>query len=143
MAGAAGHRPCGGVLVLGRIECTTGPHWRGINGLAERGCPGALETRVPLSMVWVSMPSWWLTRLKRQRAARRSHSCTSTGADMAGVRVTIPGDAGGTKTAQMHHAVANHWRLAMEAKERAARPKPVPVQRRTFAHIRDWREVIK
>src|ERR1700730_885768 len=35
MAGAAGHRPCGGVLVLGRIECTTGPHWRGINGLAE------------------------------------------------------------------------------------------------------------
>jgi hypothetical protein len=34
MAGAAGHRPCG-VLVLGRIECTTGPHWRGINGLAE------------------------------------------------------------------------------------------------------------
>jgi len=46
MAGAAGHRPCDGVLVLGRIECTTGPHWRGINGLAERKGPGALETRV-------------------------------------------------------------------------------------------------
>jgi hypothetical protein len=61
MAGAAGHRPCGGVLVLGRIECTTGPHWRGINGLAERGCPGALETRVPLGQFEAS----WLGSLGR------------------------------------------------------------------------------
>lgn len=59
---------------------------------------------------------------------------------MSNVRIRIPGDAGGTKTAQMHHAVANEWRLAMEAKDRAARPKPKPAPRRTFAHIRDYRE---
>jgi len=33
--------------------------------------------------------------------------------------------------------------MAMEAKERAARPKPKPVKRRTFNHIRDYREVTK
>jgi hypothetical protein len=62
---------------------------------------------------------------------------------MASVRIKISGDPGTTKTAQMHHAVANHWRMAMEAKDRAARPKPKPVQRRTFAHLRDYRDVIK
>jgi hypothetical protein len=54
--------------------------------------------------------------------------------------IKIPGSFGETKTAQMHHTVANHWRMAMEAKERAARPKPKPAARRTFAHIRDYRE---
>ncbi len=34
--------------------------------------------------------------------------------------------------------VADHWRRAMEAKE-ASKPKPKPAQRRTFAHIRDYR----
>jgi hypothetical protein len=62
---------------------------------------------------------------------------------MASVRIRIPGDAGGTKTDQMHHAVADHWRRAMEAKAQASKPKPKPAQRRTFAHIRDYRDVIK
>ena len=60
---------------------------------------------------------------------------------MASVYIKISGDPGTTKTAQMHHAVANHWRMAMEEKDRAARPKPKPVKRRTFAHIRDYRDV--
>jgi hypothetical protein len=60
---------------------------------------------------------------------------------MGHVRIKIPGDAGGTKTAHMHHAVADGWRRAMEAKALAERPKPKPAQRRTFAHIRDYREV--
>jgi hypothetical protein len=62
---------------------------------------------------------------------------------MASVRIKIPGDAGGTRTAQLHHTVANHWRMAMEAKDRAARPKPKPIQRRTFNHLRDYRDAIK
>jgi hypothetical protein len=62
---------------------------------------------------------------------------------MAKVQIRVPGDAGGTKTAQLHHTVANHWRMAMEAKDRAARPKPQAVKRRTFAHLRDYRDVIK
>ena len=62
---------------------------------------------------------------------------------MATVQIRIPGSFGETKTAQLHHTVAEHWRRAMEAKDRAARPKPKPVQRRTFAHIRDYREVIE
>jgi hypothetical protein len=62
---------------------------------------------------------------------------------MASVGIKIHGDPGNTKTAQMHRAVAEHWRRAMEEKERAARPKPKPVPRRTFAHLRDWRETIE
>jgi hypothetical protein len=62
---------------------------------------------------------------------------------MAGIRITIPGNAFGTKTARMHRAVADHWRVAMESKDRASRPKPKPVKRRTFAHLRDYRDVIK
>ena len=62
---------------------------------------------------------------------------------MASVRIKIPGSFGETKTSQLHHAVANHWRMAMEAKDRASQPKPKPAQRRTFAHIRDYREVMK
>jgi hypothetical protein len=62
---------------------------------------------------------------------------------MAKVHIRISGAAGETKTAQLHHAVANHWRMAMEAKDRASRPKPKPVQRRTFAHLRDYRDVTK
>jgi hypothetical protein len=62
---------------------------------------------------------------------------------MASVRIKIHGDPGNTMTAQMHRAVADHWRRAMEAKDLASRPKPKPVQRRTFAHLRDWRETIK
>ena len=58
---------------------------------------------------------------------------------MGHVRIKVPGDGGKTKTAQMHRAVADGWRRAMEAK----RPKPKPAQRRTFAHLRDYRNVIK
>ena len=62
---------------------------------------------------------------------------------MASVRIKIHGDPGTTKTAQMHRAVADHWRRAMEAKAQAKKPKPKPAQRRTFAHLRDYRDVIK
>jgi hypothetical protein len=62
---------------------------------------------------------------------------------MASIHVKIAGAAGETRTAHMHRAVADHWRRAMEAKDLASRPKPKPVQRRTFPHIRDYREVIK
>ena len=62
---------------------------------------------------------------------------------MGHVRIRIPGAAGETMTAKLHHTVADHWRRAMEAKDLASRPKPKPAQRRTFAHIRDYREVIK
>jgi hypothetical protein len=62
---------------------------------------------------------------------------------MGHIRVKLPGTAGGTMTARLHRAVADHWARAMEEKARAARPKPKPVQRRTFAHIRDYREVIR
>jgi hypothetical protein len=62
---------------------------------------------------------------------------------MASVRIKVPGDAGGTRTAQMHHAVADHWRRAMEAKDRVNKPKKPAQVRRTFAHIRDFREVMK
>jgi hypothetical protein len=62
---------------------------------------------------------------------------------MGNVRIRIPGDGGKTKTAQMHHAIADGWRRAMEAKDLASRPNPKPAQRRTFAHIRDYREVTK
>jgi hypothetical protein len=53
---------------------------------------------------------------------------------MASIKVKIAGSAGETRTARMHHAVADQWRRAMEAKDLASRPKPEPVQRRTFAH---------
>lgn len=62
---------------------------------------------------------------------------------MGHYRVKIPGDGALTKTARLHRAVANEWWRAMEAKDRAARPKPKPVRRRTFAHIRDYREVMR
>jgi hypothetical protein len=62
---------------------------------------------------------------------------------MAGVRIKVPGDPGGTKTAHLHRAVADEWRRAMDAKAVAERPKPKPVKRRTFAHIRDYREAIE
>ena len=62
---------------------------------------------------------------------------------MGHVRIRIPGDGGKTKTAQMHRAVADGLRRAMEAKDQAKRPKPKPAQRRTFAHIRDYRDAIK
>jgi hypothetical protein len=60
---------------------------------------------------------------------------------MASVRIKISGDAGQTKTAQLHRAVADHWRRAMEAKDRANKPKTPAKVRRTFAHLRDYREV--
>jgi len=62
---------------------------------------------------------------------------------MSNFRIKIPGSVDETKTSQLHHAVADHWRRAMEAKDLASRPKPKPAQRRAFAHIRDYREVIK
>jgi hypothetical protein len=82
MAGAAGHRPCGGVLVLGRIECTTGPHWRGINGLAERKDPGALETRV--QRIVGQFEASWLGSLGRLGwlVIRAFHANLLIGADL-------------------------------------------------------------
>ena len=82
MAGAAGHRPCGGVLVLGRIECTTGPHWRGINGRAERKDPGALETRV--QRVEGQFEASWLGSLWRLGwlVIRAFHANLLIGADL-------------------------------------------------------------
>lgn len=61
---------------------------------------------------------------------------------MGNIRIKISGHPADTKTARMHQAVAAHWRLAVEEKERAARPKPKAVKRRTFAHIRDYRNLI-
>jgi hypothetical protein len=62
---------------------------------------------------------------------------------MASIRIRIHGDPGTTKTAQMHRAVADHWRRAMEAKAQANKPKTPAKVRRTFAHLRDYREVMK
>ena len=60
---------------------------------------------------------------------------------MSSARIKVPGIAGQieAKAARVHNAVAAEWQRAMEAK----RPKPKPAKRRTFAHIRDYREVIR
>jgi hypothetical protein len=62
---------------------------------------------------------------------------------MGHFRVKIPGDGAQTKTARLHRAVAHEWWRAMEAKERANKPKKKPAARPTFAHIRDYREVLR
>jgi hypothetical protein len=60
---------------------------------------------------------------------------------MAGVSIKVPGEGGKieARAARLRAAVVAEMDRAMEAK----RPKPKPVKRRTFAHIRDYREVTK
>ena len=60
---------------------------------------------------------------------------------MGHVRIRIPGVAGKieARAARVHSAVVAELERVMAAK----RPKPKPPQRRTFAHIRDYREAIK
>jgi hypothetical protein len=60
---------------------------------------------------------------------------------MGHVRIKIPGVAGKieARAARMSRAVREEWERAMAAKAQAT---PAKV-RRTFAHIRDYREVIK
>jgi hypothetical protein len=60
---------------------------------------------------------------------------------MAGVRIRVPGEGGKieARAARLRAAVVAEMDRVMAAK----RPKPKPAPRRTFAHIRDYREVIK
>jgi hypothetical protein len=60
---------------------------------------------------------------------------------MAGVRIRIPGEGGKieARAARMQRAVVAEWERAAAAKL----PKPKPVPRRAFAHIRDYRDAIK
>jgi hypothetical protein len=60
---------------------------------------------------------------------------------MAGVRIRVPGEGGKieARAASLRAAVI----AEMDRVTAAKRPKPKPAQRRTFAHIRDYREVIK
>jgi hypothetical protein len=56
-----------------------------------------------------------------------------------GVRIRVPGVAGKieARALRMHRAVVAELDRVTAAK----RPKPKPAQRRTFAHLRDYREV--
>jgi hypothetical protein len=58
-----------------------------------------------------------------------------------GYRIKIPGVAGKieARALRTHNAVVAELDRVMLAK----RPKPKPAPRRTFAHIRDYREVMK
>jgi hypothetical protein len=60
---------------------------------------------------------------------------------MAGVSIKVPGVAGKieARAFRTQRAVVAEMDRVMAAK----RPKPKPAQRRTFAHIRDYRDVIK
>ena len=60
---------------------------------------------------------------------------------MGHVRIKVPGVAGKieARALRLHNAVVAGLDRAMAAK----RPKPKPAQRRAFAHIRDYREVIR
>jgi hypothetical protein len=60
---------------------------------------------------------------------------------MGHVRIKVPGIAGKieARALRTHKAVVAEWDRVAEAK----RPKPKPAQRRTFAHIRDYRDAIK
>ena len=60
---------------------------------------------------------------------------------MGHVRIKVPGVAGKieARALRLHNAVVAGLDRAMAAK----RPKPEPAQRRVFAHIREYREVIR
>jgi hypothetical protein len=64
---------------------------------------------------------------------------------MGHVRIKIPGVAGKieARAARMSRAVREEWERAMAAKAQANKPKTPAKVRRAFAHIRDYREVIK
>ena len=58
-----------------------------------------------------------------------------------GHRIRIPGEGGKieARTLRMHNAVA----AEMERVAAAKRPKPAKPVRKTFAHIRDYRDVMR
>jgi hypothetical protein len=60
---------------------------------------------------------------------------------MAGVRIKIHGEGGKieARALRVHRAVL----AEMDRVKEARLPKPKPAPRRTFAHIRDYRDVIK
>jgi hypothetical protein len=60
---------------------------------------------------------------------------------MASARIKIPGVAGQieAKAAKVHNAVMAELQKLAESR----RPKPKPAKRRTFAHIKDYRTVIR
>jgi hypothetical protein len=60
---------------------------------------------------------------------------------MAGVSIKVPGEGGKieARALRTHRAVVAEWDRTIAAK----RPKPEKPARRTFPHIRDYRDVIK